>query len=102
LNRVQQDIGMMKMVYAKLVMKHVKLVMVLPKMTVLIVKSEISGYTTNNVLNHALMVIMETTLQSVNHVTPLVKLVFGQEAINVVNVKKDTINNQVMDKVLLS
>jgi len=42
---------------------------------------------------------METTLQSVNHVTLLVSLVSVQDLINVPNVKLDTINNQVMDLV---
>lgn len=42
---------------------------------------------------------METTLESVNHVTPLVQLVLLLDQLNVPNVKKDSINNQVMEPV---
>lgn len=69
--------------------------MVLLKLTVSIVSSENYGYTKNNVLNHVQQDIGEMTKQSVNHVTPLVKHVFGQEPTNVPNVKKDTINNPI-------
>jgi general stress protein CsbA len=52
---------MMVIIYANIVNQHVKLVMLLPKMTVLIVRSVYIGYTTNNVLIYAQKVIMETT-----------------------------------------
>jgi hypothetical protein len=69
---------------------------VLLKTTVLIVSSVKDGYTTNNVLTHAQPVIMVMNLEFVNHVTPLVKHVLGQDTINVPNVKKDTINNHLI------
>jgi len=97
LNHAQLDIGTIAIMNAKNVTIHVKHVMVLPKLTVLIVRLVYIGYTRNNVLTLVQKVIMETTLESVNHVTPLVKHVLGQELINVPNVKQDTINNLVLE-----
>jgi hypothetical protein len=96
LNHAQLDIGIIQTTFVLNATIHVILVTVLLKTTVLIVSSVKDGYTTNNVLTHAQPVIMVMNLEFVNHVTPLVKHVLGQDTINVPNVKKDTINNHLI------